>query len=161
MISIQAKRIKEIKRSKRKLEKKLNIKIRFDKCDVLFEGESLDEYQASLIFEAINLGFSAETALLILENEITFETINIKDHTRRKNLLVVRGRLIGTRGKTKNTLEEISGCKIKIQDNIVGLIGHAENIKNATTAITNIIRGSKQTNAYKYLERINTKKKKR
>ena len=46
-----------------------------------------------------------------------------------------------------------------ITDSEVGVIGPTENIEYAVTAITNVIKGSKQTNAYKYLERVNRQKK--
>jgi len=41
------------------------------------------------------------------------------------------------------------------------VIGHAEDIGYATTAIANLIKGSKQSNVYNYLERINKEKKKK
>ena len=121
----------------------------------------MDEYEASLVLDAINLGFPSKTAVLLKEEDIIFEKINIKDFTRRKNLSVIRSRLIGTHGKTKKTLEGISGCKIIIKDNAVGIIGPAESIEYVITGVTNLIRGTKQTNIYKYLERVNTKRKNR
>ena len=124
------------------------------------DAEPLNEYEAEMVFEAINLGFSVDTALTLLDEEMVFEKLNIKDYTRRKDLSIVRGRLIGTHGKTKNALEQITGCTIKVKDNSVGIIAHGDTISNTITAITNIIRGTKQANAYKYLERINKKKRK-
>ena len=160
MIHIASDRIAEIKRRKHLLEKKLKVKIEIKGPTITIEAEPLDEFEASRVFEAINLGFSVETALTILEEDIVFEKLNLKDYTRRKDLEIVRGRLIGTHGKTKDTLEEITGSEIKVKDNYVGIIGHGESITNTITAVTNIIRGSKQANAYKFLERINTRKKK-
>jgi len=106
------------------------------------------------------LGFPSKTAILLKEEDLIFEKINIKEFTRRKNLSIIRSRLIGTHGKTKKTLEGISGCKIIIKDNAVGIIGPAESMGYTITGITNLIRGTKQTNIYKYLERVNTKRKK-
>ncbi len=151
----------EAKKEKRFLEKQLKVKISFENKFAVIEGEPVNEYEAIMVFEAINLGFSARTASLITDENFIFEKINMKDYTKRKNLDVVRGRMIGTHGKTKKTIEQISGSKIKIKDNTVAIIGPAESISNSITAITNIIRGSKQANMYRYLERINTEKRKR
>jgi len=159
METLYCKNLTELKRERRFLENKLKVKIKIQGRKIIVEGDALNEFEMESIIDAINLGFSARTASLIKEEDVVFEKINIKDYTRRKNLEIVRGRLIGTHGKTKKTLEHISGCEIKIKDNIVGIIGEAEAVTDTLIAITNIVRGSKQTNVYKYLERINAGKK--
>ena len=156
---LYCKNLTELKREKRFLERTFKVKISIQGRKVTVEGNALDEFEMKSIIDAMNLGFSARTSALIKKEDIVFEKLSIKDYTRRKNLEIVRGRLIGTHGKTKNTLEQISGCKIKIKDNIVGVIGEAEAVADALIAITNIVRGSKQTNVYKFLERINAGKK--
>lgn len=161
MDEIYCKNINEVRREKKFLEKTLNVKISLKGKILLIKGDPLDEYETRLIIDAINTGFSARTAALLKSEDFVFEKLNIKDHTRRKDLSIVRGRLIGTRGKTKNTIQQISGCEIKIKDNVVGLIGPAESIEYAVTGVINLIKGTKQTNVYKYLERINTKRKTR
>lgn len=161
MLSVFIKKIIELKRNKKRIEEKLKVKLSFNKNKVTVSGNPLTEYETSIVLEAIDSGFSTESALLILEDDIVFEKINIKDYTRRKNLDLIRGRIIGTHGKTKNTLEQIGGCEIVIKENNVSIIGEANAVNNTITVVINIIRGSKQTNAYKYLERINTLNKKR
>ena len=159
MISIEVTKIKDIIRNKEKLEEKLNGKITIREKTLTIETDPFNEYEAQRVFDALNLGFSVEKSLKVLEEEIGFIKINIKDYANTKNLEVVRSRLIGTHGKTKKTIEEITKCDVSIHDNIVGIIGPAEVTESALTAITNIIKGTKQANAYKYLERINTQKK--
>jgi len=159
MEEIYCENLAELKREKKFLERDLNVKITIKGKRVTIEGEAMNEYEMSIILDAINLGFAAQTACLLKDEDFAFEKINIKDHTRRKNLTVVRSRLIGTHGKTKNTIEQISGCKIKIKDNVVAIIGPADYMEYALTALINIIKGTKQTNVYKYLERINKTKK--
>jgi len=161
METLYCKNLTELRREKKFLERIFKVKIEIKGRQIFVEGESLNEFEMEAVIDAMNLGFSARTAALIKEEDIVFEKLNIKDHTRRKNLEIVRGRLIGTHGKTKNTLEQISGCEIKIKDNIVGVIGEAESVADALVGIGNIIKGSKQTNVYKFLERINTGKKSR
>lgn len=158
METLFLKRTKEIGIERANLEKKLQVKLTLEGRKLTIEGDPYKEYEAKIILEAINFGFSVSKALLLLEEEILFRRLHIKSFTRRKNLHEVRARLIGTYGKTKNTIEEISGCEVVIQDNEVGIIGSAESIEHATTAIKNIIRGTKQANAYRYLERMNRTK---
>lgn len=157
---IPSKKTRIIKLNLKKLRERLSVNIELLRGGLNIEGDALKEYEAERVIDAINEGFKVSTALMVLDEDIAYEKIFLKDHTRRKNLEVIRGRLIGSRGKTKNTLEEITDCEIKIHDNHVVLIGPAINIQNSITAIINIIKGAKQTNAYKYLERINTQKRK-
>ena len=156
METIYFDRIVELKKEKNFLERELNVKIDIKGKYVRLDGEPLDEYEAYLVLDAINLSFPVKTAILLKDEEMIFKKINIKDFSRKKRLDIVKGRLIGTKGKTKRVLEEISGCKIKIKDNFVGIIGPAESVEYTLTGITNIIKGTKQTNVYKYLEKINT-----
>ncbi len=145
----------ELKRTKEELEKALKVKITIKEKEVTIEGEAVDEYEASIVLGAIALGFSAKKALLLKNEEMIFRKLHIKDYTRRKNLSEIKARLIGTGGKTKKTIEELSNTEIVIKNNEVGIIGEAESIDFATTAIINIIRGSKQANVYHYLEEKN------
>ncbi len=154
------KKTREIKKEKAALEKRLNVAVTIKGNLVYTEGSPLDEYAALRILEAMQAGFSAKKALLLLDEGIIFRKINIKKFTRRKDMEEVRSRIIGKDGKTKRTIEEISGCCINIEDsNSLGIIGPADSIEEVTTALTNLIKGSKQANVYRFLERINTIKK--
>ena len=154
------KKTQEIKREKASLEKRLNVTIAIKGNLVSIEGSSIDEYEALRIFEAMQTGFSAKKALWLLDEGIIFRKINIKKFTRRKDTKEVRSRIIGKDGKTKRTIEEISNCYINIEDsNLLGIICPAESIEEVTTALTNLIKGSKQANVYHFLEKINAVKK--
>jgi ribosomal RNA assembly protein len=157
MQEIYSENIRKILQNKKKLEKKLAIKIT-NKGRILFvEGKAEQEYLAIQIIEAINLGFTTEKALLLTEEGFILEKINIKDITKRHDLERVRGRVIGTEGRTKKTIETLSDCFISLHDNTVGIIGLTENIENAMQALTSIIQGSKQSKVYSSLERERSK----
>ncbi|MBS3090044.1 hypothetical protein J4461_04185 [Candidatus Pacearchaeota archaeon] len=148
----------EIKREKANLEKKLKVSIKINGRKAEIEGAPIDEYEATRILEAMQFGFSAAKALLMLEEDTIFVKLHIRSYTRRKNLKDVRSRIIGREGKTRRTVEEISGCHILVKESDVGVIGSSEKIEDATTAIINIIKGTKQANAYRYLERKNVER---
>ena len=88
---------------------------------------------------------------------IFFEIINIKDHTKRKDLERIRARIIGTGGRTLKTIHDLIQGNIEIQDNRVGVICPPENMKIAQEAIVSIVKGAKQGNVYGFLERNQTK----
>jgi len=159
MLEIYLKNPAKIKQKRKFLEDKLKLKIEIKNSKAIIDGDSLKEYETSIIFDAINFGFSIESSMLLEDPRFSFRELHIKDYTRKKNLEPVRARLIGKHGKTRKTIEEISGCKIKIADNFVGILGPTEEMEYAITAITNLIRGSKQSNVYNFLERINKKEK--
>jgi len=161
METLYIKKTTELKRTKDELEKALKVKITIKANQVTIDGEPVDEFEASNVIEAIGMGFSAKKALLLKDPDYTFRKINIKHFTRRKNLEDVRARIIGKEGKTKKTMEDISGTYIVLDNNEVGLIGPTEEIDNETTAMLNLIKGTKQANVYKFLEKLNTEKKKR
>ncbi len=140
-------------KNKKKLEKELKIKITLKEGDVLLEGRPLEEYFAKNVIEAIDFGFSINDALILKKEEFLFEIINIKNYTRSKNLERIRARIIGKKGTTLRTLSELTGCKFEIQNNDIGVIGEAENMKIVQEAIINLIRGTKQANTYSFLEK--------
>ncbi|MDP1695830.1 MAG: hypothetical protein Q8L29_02885 [archaeon] len=157
---VQISNIREIKKAKEELEKKLDIKITLSRKTATIEGNSLEEYEVANILNAISLGFSAKKSIHLLGEEISFKKINIKDFTKRKDMYEVRARIIGKEGKIKRTLEDLSDCEIIIRENTIGILGSAEEMEKTITGITNLIRGSKVSNVYNYLEKLNREKKK-
>ena len=144
---------RKILANKKKIEKALEIKLTVKGNKIRAEGEQIDEFISSQIFEAIDAGFAVKIALLLADQEYLLEKIYIKNFTKRENLTLIRARLIGKHGQTRELLEELSNCFIKVHDNCVYIIGRAQDIKNAMNSVTKIIQGSKQSSVYAYLEK--------
>jgi|TARA_Y100000034_G_scaffold79823_1_gene95811 KH domain-containing protein len=157
MKTILSEKLPRILKNKKRLEDRLIIKITNRGKEVSINGNPENEYLAEKVIEAINFGFSFKTAMLIKEEANIFEIINIKDHTKRKDLERIRARIIGTKGKTLKTLNELTKCHFELKDNNVGVIGDSEYIENAQNAIISIIKGSKQSNVYNFLEKHQVK----
>jgi len=151
---------KKILQNKKKIESELNIKISIKDNIVNIQGAPENDFIATDVIEAINLGFKTETALLIKNIEYGFEKINIKDNTRRKDIARIRGRLIGTHGKALDTLEILTDCFLSVHDSEVGIIGRIENLELASIAIKKLINGSGHSKVYAFLERQNKERKK-
>lgn len=158
MQTIRFDKTREIQRKKQELEKKLEIKIQVKGKNVTFSSDALNEYEATKVFDALNFGFSIKKALALKEEMTDFRIINIKGITRKKNLETVRGRVIGREGKTKKTIENITNCEIIVKENEIGIIGDVEKIDEVVTAIGNLVRGTKQSNTYRYLEKMNKRR---
>jgi len=160
MKTLYSEQTNKIRQNKKKLEKALKVKLIFSGKNISIEGgDAVNEYVSLQVIEAINLGFTTEQALLLRDEEFVFERINIKDITKRHDLERIRGRIIGTHGKTKKTMENLSDCFICLHDNTVGIIGRAEDIEKAIQALTSLIHGSKQSKIYSFLERKRSKEK--
>lgn len=153
MKKILSNKIARIIKNKKKLEASLDVKIINRGKEISLEGNSLNEYIAEKVIEALDFGFPLSAALLIKDEDFVFEVINIKDHTRRKDLERIRARIIGKKGKTLQTLHNLTNCNFELKDNEVGIIGDAENIENAQQAVVSIIKGAKQSNMYSFLEK--------
>ena len=153
MKTLISEKIARILKNKKRLEKELNVKITNSGKEVSVSGDSVDEYIAEKVIESLNLGFPLSIALLIKEEDYTFEVLNIKDYTRKKNFLSIRARIIGKEGRTLRTLNNLTDCNFEVLGHEVGIIGDAENIESARQAIISLIQGAKQANVYAYLEK--------
>ena len=153
MAIIIVNKTEKIVKNKKKLEKVLKVKIKVSGKSVEFSGAAEDEYEGEKVLEALGMDFSLADALSIKEKELEFDTINIKEYSKKKNLTKVKGRLIGKNGKVLSALAELTKCSLEISGSSVGIIGDPENIKPALSAIIQIIQGSKHANVYKGLEK--------
>ncbi len=160
MPEIYFSRLRRFKDAQQRLEDKLGIRfyVRGKKVNFTVE-DTVKSYEAEMILEALNFGFDVESALMLTDEDVQFRKLPIKSFTRRKNMEEVRGRIIGKEGKSRRTVEQISGCAVIVGETEVAIIGSAENIDAATTGVINLIRGSKHSNVYHYLEQSNTRKK--
>lgn len=148
---------KNLRKNEKRIEDELNVKITIDKNEISIEGNAEDEFLTEKIIDALDFGFPIANALLIKNEEFLFETLNIKDYTKKKDLKTIRARIIGREGKTLRTLTTLTNCFFEIKENSVGIIGAPESIETAQNAIISIIKGSKQANVYDYLEKHKVK----
>ncbi len=157
MLKIIVEKLPRITKNRKNLKKKLGVEITNRGREVFIDGSPENEYTAEKVIEALDFGFPFSVALMIKEQDYLFEVIKIKDYTRKKDMERIRARIIGKKGKTLKTFEELTKCFFELKDNQIGIVGDAEYIKNAQDAIVSIIRGAKQANVYNYLERHQVK----
>ena len=152
MLVFEHEKLKKILANKRILEKKLKVKIEESNGEVFLSGDELDRFVAERVLEALANNFSFQIALLLAEPDYVFEKIPVKEFTKKKNLKLVKARIIGTNGRTLELMQELSDCHMVLKENIVYIIGRVDKIKDAENALKSLIAGSKQASVYKYLE---------
>jgi len=151
---------RKILQNKKQIEDSLEIKLYIKSGIVILEGHPENEIVALEVIEAINLGFSVSQALDLKREDFIFEKILIKSIARRRNLVQVRGRVIGEERKVLRTIEYLTDCDIVLHGNTVGIIGARENVENASYALKRIIAGSEHANMYAWLEMQQARKNK-
>lgn len=139
----------------KKLEKKLKAKIEISKQGEIriSTRDHFQEYLIETIIEAIALGFIFSTAIQLENIDYEFKKLNVKIYAKESQQSRAKARLIGPQGRTKATIEELSNCDIVLSNHTVAIIGKSYNVEAATRAIESLLRGSKQANIFRFLER--------
>src|SRR2546430_4359397 len=111
-------------------------------------------HKARDILHAMARGFSEDRAFRLLDEDAYFEVFDIKDFAHSKNRVAqIRARLIGTRGKTRRLIEELTGVEVSVWGHTIALIGGTIEIAIARPAVFMLLRGSEHNTEYRFLER--------
>jgi ribosomal RNA assembly protein len=153
-------KVEKVKKAVPIVESKLKIRVSIKQNQISLKGKEFEEFLAEKIFKAIDFGFDKEDAILLKNENYVIEYLDIKNHTRRKNLEEVRGRVIGTDGKAKQAIETLTNSAIIINQNQVGIIVSSEYLDATVQAVVSIIQGAKHANVFAYLEKQNANKRK-
>jgi ribosomal RNA assembly protein len=155
MRNVPVEQMNKVKKAVPAIENKIKVKISFGNGNVVIKGNELNEYLVEKVIQAVDFGFHVDDALLLTSDDFVLEFITVKEHTRRKNLKEVRARLIGTGGKARKTIENLTGSVIVIHDNTVGVIVDANHLDAVVQGIESLIQGAKHGNVFAYLEKQN------
>jgi ribosomal RNA assembly protein len=141
-------------RTKKEIQKKTKTKIKIAD-EVVIEGEALDVMTAESIVKAIGRGFSPQNAFALLDEENTFNIIDLPKTP--AALKRIRSRLIGQKGKCRRNIEIITKTKISIYGRTASIIGNYDDVEKAGKAIKKLITGLTHKGVYAYLEGKNAK----
>lgn len=155
---------------KQYIEEKIGVKL-----DVDNEGSitiSLNEnvkdpsmlLKAKDLATAIGRGFPPDTAFRLIRNEDDiFDMVDLRVIFGRSesDIKRIKGRIIGSDGKTRKLIEELSEADVVVYGHTVGIIGSFEQADTARNAIQMIIEGCQHHTVYKYLQRKRTELKKK
>lgn len=146
--------------TKRRLQELTGTKIAVDSATgevTIDDSEASDRVlglKARDVVQAMARGFSEERAFRLLDEDAYIEILDIKEFAHSKNRVAqVRARLIGTRGKTRRIIEELTGVDVSVWGHTVALIGGAFEMVIAREAVFMLLRGSEHKTVYRFLER--------
>lgn len=146
--------------TKKKLEEMTGVEITVDseKGEVTINEEHAEDPSNALrvkdVVKAIGRGFSEKRAFRLLEDDIFLKLFDIRDYVGKnpKRVRQVRARLIGTGGKTRRLVEELTGVDVSIYGNTVGLVGDIVQLGIAERAVEMLLEGSKHAAVYRFME---------
>ena len=137
-----------------RLRETLKCKIELSDNDVLIEGEHYDEYNAKNVIHAFARGFELRKALRLLNEDVFFQMINLKDIFRSKDQLSrIKARIIGEEGRAKEYIESVSGADVAVFGGTVSTIGTVDELKVANAGIQVIIDGGMHKTAYMVMDK--------
>ncbi len=138
--------------TKRKIESLSGTKI-FVGDEIQIEGDAENLIKTSEIIKAIGRGFPPETALKLGDERFCLDVINIKGSPNTIKRLL--SRVIGTDGKAKQNIQNLTGASIAVYGKTVSIIGDYKQMENARVAVEMLLAGRKHTTVWRYLENIN------
>jgi ribosomal RNA assembly protein len=159
MIKIPEERMKFFKNNpelKKKLESLSMTKIKISDDFITVECEdTLKIMQTIFVLKAFGRGFDFEDALDLLDEENYLELIEIKDYSgkSRRRQQTLKGRVIGTAGKTKKMIEQYAEVKVAVYGKTVCIIGKWDRVALAKEAIEMLLSGSLHNTVYRFLQR--------
>jgi ribosomal RNA assembly protein len=145
---------------KRDIEKRTGIRVDVDSetgevtIDYDHAKDPVMVLKVNDIVKAIGRGFSPARASRLLKDDVYFALIDIQDYIGKRpdNVRRMKARLIGTGGKTRRIIEELSEAELSIYGDTVAIIGGAEALDIAKNALDMILTGSEHSAVYSYLE---------
>ncbi len=139
----------------KEFEKITNVKLEVNQDEVAFEvDDPIKAMSIKQVLTAFGRGFSLDDALYLLDDSYGLEIIDITDFVgkSKSRLVTMRGRVIGTEGKTKRTIENATGTKIAVYGKTVSIIGPWDKIPKARRAVEMILEGAMHNTVYRWLE---------
>jgi ribosomal RNA assembly protein len=106
------------------------------------------------VIRAIGRGFSPERAFRLFDEEVFLRGFDIRDYAGKnpKHVRRLRARLIGSKGKTRRILEELTDTEISIYGNTIYIIGGLEELGVAEAATEMLLSGSEHSAVYRFVE---------
>jgi len=127
----------------------LNIDSQTGDVSISWKGEPdpIGRMKAPDVISAIGRGFSPERAIHLLEDNFFLRLYNIREWVGRQpnQTRRMRSRLIGTNGRIRTLIEEMSRCEIAVYGSTVAVMGDNDALSLATPAIEGILDGSEHS----------------
>lgn len=157
-------------KTKAYIEEQMKVNLEIDSQDggvTITLGEGQDDpsmlLRAKDLVTAIGRGFAPEVAFRLIRNEDdVFDMIDLRLVFGRSDSDIkrIKGRIIGSEGKTRRLIEELTEANVTVYGHTVGIIGDYQEADAARNAVQMIIEGCEHKTVYRYLQRKRTEMKK-
>lgn len=156
-------------RIKKYIEDKLEVTLDIDtegSITIILSEKAQDPsllLRAKDLVTAIGRGFKPETAFRLIRNEDEiFDMLDLRHIFGRSesDIRRIKSRIIGTEGKTRRLVEELTEADVVVYGHTIGIIGSFEQADAARNAIQMIIDGCEHHTMYNYLQKKRTELKK-
>lgn len=147
---------------KTQIEKVCGVKLEIDskigEVTVIPKAKKVQNGQVGLaardVVKAIARGFSPDRAMQLANEEMYLSIVDIRDFAgkERKHVARIRARLIGTNGKTRRIIEDLSESELSIYGNTVAIIGDLMSMDASRRAVEMLLEGSEHSAVYRFLE---------
>ena len=149
-------------RTRRTIAERTHATLEIDTEDgeVRIEGPDSDPMgalKARDIVLAIARGFSPERAMRLLKENTYLGVLDIKFTTgkhEKSAIRRIRSRVIGTKGRARARIEELSGCSVSVYGSTVALIGDEDQLDRASRAVEMLLKGSEHSTVFHLLARL-------
>jgi ribosomal RNA assembly protein len=152
------------------IEENMKVKLEVDSQDggvtiILAEDQNDPSMllRAKDLVTAIGRGFAPEIAFRLIHNEDdVFDMVDLRVIFGRSEADIqrIKGRIIGSEGKTRRLIEELTEANVAVYGHTVGIIGSFEEADAARNAVQMIVEGCEHKTVYRYLQRKRTEMKK-
>jgi ribosomal RNA assembly protein len=152
------------------IEEKLQVKLEIDGetggVTIHLQENATDPsvlLKAKDVVTAVGRGFLPETTYRLIRNEDEiFDMIDLRLVFGRSesDIRRVKSRIIGTEGKTRRLIEELTEANIVIYGHTIGFVGSFTEVDAARNAVQMIIDGCQHQTVYKYLQKKRSELKK-
>lgn len=146
------KEVERILDSRDLLEEELNIEIEWENQKLKItskKGNIQDLIQGEEVLKALRWGFEPKIALMLRRQNYDIQKIDLKEYG--GDLHRIKGRVIGSGGKTKKKIERITKTNIMITKRQAIVIGAYNGLQLAVEAIERIASGQRRQYIYRWL----------
>ena len=107
------------------------------------------------VIKAISRGMAPSNAIQLLQDEWFFEIVDLRNHVgkRSNQQRRIRSRLIGSGGKIRKLIEDLTGSQITIYNSTVVIVGEGDGLSLARKAVEMLSQGSEHGSVIKMLEK--------
>jgi len=142
----------------------MNIDSKSGEVRISYKPEALLEsnpFKAVDIVSAIARGFSPQRAFSLLGEDKMLTVVDLREFAGKSenSMARIKSRLIGTDGKARKIIEQLSDSEISIYGHTVAIIGDPEESRIAKEAVEKLAKGGTHKSTYEMLQKYRTKQK--